>query len=44
MKLDVPNEYTPLLLTALEHHYACTRAVQRDDARYQQCRRDPSSR
>ena len=36
MKLDVPNDYVPLLITALEHHYAYTRAVQRDDARYQQ--------
>jgi len=32
MKLDVPNDYVPLLIT----HYAYTRAVQRDDARYQQ--------
>ena len=36
MKLDVPHDYVPLLITALEHHYAYTRAVQRDDTRYQQ--------
>ena len=36
MKLDVPDDYIPLLITALEHHYAYTRAMQRDDARYQQ--------
>ena len=36
MKLDIPDDYVPLLITALEHHYAYTRAVQRDDARYQQ--------
>jgi hypothetical protein len=36
MKLDVPDDYVPLLITALEHHYAYTKAVQREDARYQQ--------
>jgi len=36
MKLDVPDDYVALLITALEHHYAYTRAVQRDDSRYQQ--------
>jgi hypothetical protein len=36
MRLDVPDDYVPLLITALEHHYAYTRAVQREDARYQQ--------
>jgi hypothetical protein len=36
MKLDVPDDYVPLLITALEHHYAYTRAVKREDARYQQ--------
>jgi hypothetical protein len=35
MKLDVPDDYVPLLITALEHHYAYTRAVLREDARYQ---------
>jgi hypothetical protein len=36
MKLDVPDDYVALLITALEHHYAYTKAVLRDDARYQQ--------
>jgi hypothetical protein len=36
MKLDVPDDYVALLITALEHHYAYTRAVQRDDSRFQQ--------
>jgi hypothetical protein len=36
MKLDVPDDYVALLITALEHHYAYTRAVLRDDVRYQQ--------
>jgi hypothetical protein len=36
MRLDVPDDYIPLLITALEHHYVYTTAVQRDDARYQQ--------
>jgi hypothetical protein len=36
MKLDVPDDHVPLLITALEHHYAYTRAVKRDDTRYQQ--------
>jgi hypothetical protein len=35
MKLNVPDDYVPLLITALEHHYAYTKAVQRDDSRYQ---------
>ena len=35
MRLDVPDDYVPLLITALEHHYAYTRVVQREDARYQ---------
>ena len=35
MKLDVPDDYIPLLITALEHHYAYTKAVQREEARYQ---------
>jgi hypothetical protein len=33
MKLDVPHDYVLLLITALEHHYAYTRAVQRDGTR-----------
>jgi len=36
MKLDVPDDYVPLLTTALEHHYAYTRAVKREDPRYLQ--------
>jgi hypothetical protein len=36
MKLDVPDDYVPLLITALEQYYAYTRAVKRDDSRYQQ--------
>ena len=36
MKLDLPDEHLPLVICALEHYYAYTRAVQRDDSRYQQ--------
>jgi hypothetical protein len=36
MKLDIPNDYVPLLITALEQYYTYTRAVQREDNRYQQ--------
>jgi hypothetical protein len=36
MRLDVPDDYVPLLITALEHHYAYTKAVLREDTRYQQ--------
>ena len=36
MKLDVPDDYVPLLITALEHHYAYTKAVLREDTRYRQ--------
>ena len=36
MKLDVPDDYVPLLITALEQYYAYTRAVKREDTRYQQ--------
>jgi hypothetical protein len=31
MKLDVPDDYIPLLITALEHQYAYTKAVKRED-------------
>jgi len=34
--LTLPDEYTPLVITALEHYYAYTRAVQRADKRYEQ--------
>ena len=33
MKLDIPDEYVPLVVTALEHYHAYTRAIQREDAR-----------
>ena len=36
MRLDLPDDYVPLLITALEHHYAYTRAAKREDTRYQQ--------
>jgi hypothetical protein len=36
MKLAIPDDYVPLLITALEQYYAYTRAVQREDTRYQQ--------
>ena len=34
MTLNVPDEYVPLIITALEHQHAYTRASQREDARY----------
>jgi hypothetical protein len=36
MKLDVPDDYFPLLITALEHYYAYTKTVRREDTRYEQ--------
>ena len=36
MRLNVPNEYLPLIVKSLEQYYAYTRAVNRDDSRYQQ--------
>ena len=36
MKLDVPDDYVPLFIIALEHHYAYTKAVLREDTRYRQ--------
>jgi hypothetical protein len=36
MKLDVPDDYLPLIVTALEHYSAYARAAQRDDSRYQE--------
>ena len=36
MKLDIPDEYIPLIVDALEHKFAYTRAAQREDGRYQQ--------
>src|SRR5271169_457827 len=35
MKMNIPDEYVPLIVKGLEHYYAYTRAVQRDDSRYQ---------
>jgi hypothetical protein len=49
MKLDIPDEYVPLVVTALEHYHAYTRAIQREDAHYQEAadwfkrRRSPAS-
>ena len=34
--LNVPDEYLPLIITALEHHHASMRAIQREDAHYEQ--------
>jgi len=36
VKIDLPDEYVPLVINALEHYYAFTRAKQADDSRYQQ--------
>lgn len=36
IKVNVPDEYVPLIIKGLEHNYAYTRAVQRDDSRYRQ--------
>lgn len=47
MKLDVPDEYLPLIVTALEHYSAYARAVQREDSRYQEAAdwfKSPSAR
>jgi hypothetical protein len=35
MQMNIPDEYVPLIVKGLEHYYAYTRAVQRDDSRYQ---------
>jgi hypothetical protein len=35
MKIDVADDYVALLITALEHHYVYSRAVLRDDVRYE---------
>ena len=34
MKLEVPDEYVPLIVHALEHYYAYTQAAKREDSRY----------
>ncbi len=36
VKIDLPEEYVPLVIEALEHYYALTRAKQHEDVRYQQ--------
>jgi len=36
MKLDLPDEYPPLLVRALEQYHAYTVATQREDRRYLQ--------
>lgn len=36
MKIDVNDEDLKLIVEALEHFYAYTRAAKRDDARYQE--------
>ena len=36
MNTPVPEHYVPLIVQALEHYWAYTRAVKRDDARYQE--------
>ena len=36
MKMDLSDEELKLIVEALEHYYAYTRAMQRDDARYKE--------
>lgn len=36
MKLDIPEEYLPRIIESLEHRYAYSRAVQREDRKYQE--------
>ncbi len=36
MLIDVPDEYIPLIVRALETQYAYTKAKQADDIRYQE--------
>ena len=36
MKIDLPDEYVPMVINVLEHYDAFTRAKQADDARYQE--------
>jgi len=35
VKIDLPEEYVPLVIEALEHYDAYTRAKQHEDVRYQ---------
>jgi len=32
--MNIPDEYLPLIVKGLEHYYAYTRAIQRNDSRY----------
>ena len=48
MNLDIPEEYVPLIINALEHYHAYTRAAQHEDPRYQEAaawfkRKQPAS-
>jgi hypothetical protein len=36
MKIDLSDEEVNLIVEALEHYYACTRAAKRDDSRYRE--------
>ncbi len=36
MKIEIPDEYLSLLPVALDHYYAFTRAVQRDNSAYKE--------
>jgi hypothetical protein len=36
VKIDLPDEYVPLVIESLEHFYAFTRAKQNEDRRYQE--------
>jgi hypothetical protein len=35
MKIDVPDDYVPLIVRSLEHYHAYTKAKQAEDHRYQ---------
>jgi hypothetical protein len=34
VKIDLPDEYIPLVVTALDHYFAYTVAARREDAKY----------
>ena len=36
MKMDLNDEEVKMIVEALEHYYAYTRAAQREDSRYQE--------
>jgi hypothetical protein len=48
MDTPIPEQYVPLIVKALEHYYAYTLAVKRDDVRYQEAadwfKRKPAAR